>query len=230
MAVIPIAKRIINQMMPKGNVAKQLPYMAQTATGGSETLDLTSFISNNNIDQIQAAFIDNSQGSSTFVIAMQSSGMVLRCPAGYQGWCPILISYPTGGEITFSGAGHLTPVFFTNVPMPVGFWPATSPLAASLSVIWDDFSQTVGPASIELFPDLLSTNRRRRYVFVKAPELDDLWVNRLGGEASVNGLGCFKIIKANVYENFDGESCSQQWNMFCATGGLNMSGLSQDYY
>jgi hypothetical protein len=115
-------KRIVNQLMPKGNIAKTLPYVAQTVSGGPDLLDLTYAITNNIIDQIQSVFIDNSKGSATFVLTIQSTGMQVKCPPASQGWFPLFVSHPNGGEFSFTGANHTTPVFFANIPMPVGVW------------------------------------------------------------------------------------------------------------
>jgi hypothetical protein len=118
-------RKVVNQLMPNGNVAKTLPYVAQTASGGPDVLDLTYALSNDVIDQIQAVFVDNWNGTTAFAMTIQSTGMVLRVPAGEQGWFPILVASPTGGLFTFTGAMHTTPVFFMNVPMPVGTWGGT---------------------------------------------------------------------------------------------------------
>lgn len=107
--------------MPKGNIAKTLPYVAQTVSGADQ-LDLTFALTNGIIDQIQAAFIDNSNGSLSFALTIQSTGMTIKAKPFSQGWYPLLVSYPNGGLLLFGQTGALTPLFFTNVPMPVGDW------------------------------------------------------------------------------------------------------------
>lgn len=119
-------RRVTNQLLPQGNVALTLPYVAKVATGGPDQLDLTFFLSNNSMDQIQSVFVDNWDGSETFFITLQGSGQRIACPAGSQGWFPCMVTFPNSGNITFTGANHLTPVFFLNVPMPEGVWGKNS--------------------------------------------------------------------------------------------------------
>lgn len=216
--------RVVNQLMPNGNVAITLPYVAQTGSGGPDILDLTYALTNKKIDQIQAVFIDNSEGSETFVIEVQSTRMKLKCPAFTQGWFPFLVSYPNGGELTFTGAQHTTPIFLLNVPMPVGTWD----IAASSETVyldWISYSQDIGPVTVAAIPE--DVTRSRKNVFIKAPETDDLWVNRIGGPAGIDLIDCFKIPLGEIYENEPGQTLWEQWSFYCATAASNATILVQ---
>lgn len=116
------ATRVANQMMPQGNIAKVLLYVARTDTGGPDSHDFTFDLTNNNIDQIQSVYIDNHNGDEPFYIQVVSSGQIVGCKAGSFGWFPLLVAYPSGGDLIFTGANSATPCFFCNVPMPVGQW------------------------------------------------------------------------------------------------------------
>ena len=112
-------RQIKNQIMPIGNVARTLPYVAKTKTGGPDELDITFSMSNNNIDQIQSVFIDNTNGSELFVLSVISTGQQIKMRPGYQGWRPILVN-PTSDSFVFTGGNALVPLFFVDVPMPIG--------------------------------------------------------------------------------------------------------------
>lgn len=108
--------------MPGQNLPKTVPYITQTDTGGPDELDLTYFITNNNLDQIQSVYIDNKDGTTPFTLFIQSTGQNVTVKEHTQGWYPLMVSFPAEGKFVFSGATAKTPIFFSNVPMPVGQW------------------------------------------------------------------------------------------------------------
>lgn len=112
-------RRVANQLMPQGNVSKALPYVAQVEHGGPDELDLSFALTNNSIDQIQSVFIDNTNGAALFVLTIVSTGQQIKMRPGFQGWRPCLVN-PNGDTFVFTGGNALTPVFFLDVPMPIG--------------------------------------------------------------------------------------------------------------
>lgn len=212
-------------MLPQGNVALMLPFVADTTSGAPVELDLTFALSNKIIDQIQAVYIDASNAGAAFTVTVQSTNQRVTCAAGRQGWFPLLVSYPNGGALSFSGGDALVPVFLTNVPMPVGTWEATDNAVGAAG--WVSFSglDTVGSTSSPLLP--LDPTRSRSFVMIGAPATAALWVNRIGGIAGVGLIDCFEIPAGSIYENYPGESVWQAWTYFCATGGLPYTALAQ---
>ena len=210
--------RIGNQLMPNSGNALALFYTAQTQTGGPDTLDLSELTSSNRIDQIQAVFIDNSNGGSPFLLSI-ANGTSIKCPPLAQGWVPLIAPFPP--QLTFSGAGAAVPLFFTNVPMPVGFW-ATG--ASGGTAVWTSFSGvTPNPAgSGVLFP----ANSARKSVLVSAPLGGDLWVNPIGGVAGVSQPDCFRIPAGATYESQPGEPVTSEWTFYCVATSLVYTALS----
>ena len=212
------AKQVSNQSMPKLGWAKTLPYTARLATLLTDSLDLTNAVSQGIIDQIQSVWIDNSNGALPFVLLVDGVGQATICPAYSQGWFPILTTYPQ--QFTFSGSGADVKLFFNNVPMPVGTWYA-GPKAANNSPMGlplTDLSAVSVAASTVLIP----ANVNRQYLFIKAPELDDLWISLNGSVAGIDALGSFKLPKSFVYESAERLS-NMAITVFCATAALNIT-------
>lgn len=225
-------RSVSNQLMPRQNFVKTLPYVAQTASGGPDALDISYLLSNNIIDQIQSVYIDNSEGTTQFVLTVGSSNMKVKVKAGTQGWYPLLVGMPAQGQFLFSGANALTPLFFCNFPMPSDTWDTGSEAASSTvqqiggSTPWTSYSgTTANPAASTL---LIPAGTAGKRTFVRITCGSDLWVNPIGGTASVNGGDCFKIPAGTLYENFPGESVYQEWNYYCATTGAGYTALAQE--
>ena len=213
------AKQVSNQSMPKLGWAKTLPYTAKLATQATDSLDLTNAVSQGVIDQIQSVWIDNSSGSKPFVLLVTGINQSTICPAYSQGWFPILTTYPQ--QFEFSGAGADVKLFFNNVPMPVGSWYAGAASAnnSPMGLLLTDLSTATAAAASTI---LMVANVNRQYLFIKAPETDDLWINLSGGVAGIDALGSFKLPKSYVYESAE-RLTNSAVTYYCATGAINIT-------
>ncbi len=212
--------RISNQLMPQGNNALMMAYTAQTATGGPDTLDLTFSQSSNKMDQIQAVFIDNSLGTETFVITPEF-GTTIKCPAGWQGWFPIAAPFPS--QLVFTGGGALVPLVFTNVPMPVGAWPALSPIGSS-PLIWTSFSGITPPVANQQF-QLFPADPTRKFVMFRSPA-NNTWFNPLGGLVTAGGVDCFTINGNQTFISTPGMPVVSAWTAIIGVASTAYSALS----
>jgi hypothetical protein len=109
-----------NQKMPLGNRVLALAFNVTVSPGSPYTLDITNNMATGQIDQIQSAYIDNTGGTTDFLLVNAYSRMSISVPPGMQGWFPIIAGYPPQ-QFLCSGDGTI-PVFLANVPMPVGCW------------------------------------------------------------------------------------------------------------
>lgn len=211
---------VSNQSTPASSQAKTLPYLARLAGSSSDTLDLTNQQAQGVIDQIQSVYVDNS-GNGAALSITSTTGQVIICPAESQGWFPVLSSNPPVFQFA-SGGGTDVPLFFTNVPMPVGTWSATaSRVSQALPIVSFSVFSANPSASTELMP----FDPDRGYLVIKAPEADDLWINPNGGVAAVDAIDCFKIAAGGVYE-----SLTEAWpgpiTYYCATTGAVITAFS----
>lgn len=215
---VPNTIRVSNQSMPANNQAKTLPYKAQLASATSDTLDLNIAQTTGTIDQVQAIFVDNSANLSSVSVNFSYSNMTVTIPPQSQGWVPVLSSNPPVVTFTSSG-GVIVPVFLCNVPMPASVWPCNNAGANSTVTLTNRSTTSPNPAAST---QLMAANTSRKYVMIKGPETADLWINPLGGTASVDGLGCFKIIAGGTYET-NTVAWSGQINYFTVGVGVHVN-------
>lgn len=110
--------KVSNQQMPPGCEAKCISYVAQLASAGSDSLNLSQQIVQGLIDQIQSVFIDNSGNAQAIALNMQGTNQTVTIPGHSQGWVPILV-VREAAVFTFTSSGAVNvPFFFVNVPMP----------------------------------------------------------------------------------------------------------------
>lgn len=190
------SRPISNQTSPFANQAKTLPFLVPLASAATAELDLTNPQTQGVIDQIQSVYIDNSDNTSEFSITT-NNGQNVTCPASTQGWFPLLSANPPVFQFASLGAVDV-PIFFCNVPMPLGTW-LTDRSRVSQALPLTSFS-VVSDAVAGSY-QLMPADAFRGYVVIKAPETEDLWINPVGGTASVGGLDCFKIAMGGTYES-----------------------------
>ena len=100
-----------------------------TDTTNTITADLSTSQSAANTENVQSAYIDNSQNASPLTIKMTSTGQVVTVPAYSQTWQPLLVSsnnkyqfttQPNSNPSTGFVAGPFVTVFLSNIPIPNG--------------------------------------------------------------------------------------------------------------
>lgn len=211
--------RLSNQQMPAGNNVRGLTYSLPMGSLSSPlTLDLTNNIATGQIDQIQSAYIDNSQGTIPLILQNTVAGASVTVPARSQGWVPLVAGYaPQSFRVT---ANSQITIVFCNVPMPIGIWSTgVAPQWSSLSV------ETVAAISTQLMP--ADPSRSRVLISnCNGTTTDNVWINPLGGTAAISGLDCFELTAGQTYENFPGEPCWQAITYYCATAGVTLTALS----
>lgn len=232
-----------------------VPFIANFPTAASYLIDLTLTMQQTRITVIQSMFLDCSQATASTTVSVQGTQLVIELEAGDQGFFPLLVP-ETGAKITIASTSTKpVTIILLNVPVPASVWHTsasgaggavtasiTAPLAPNsgagvdaLAVaqmagasVWTDHSiaSTAAATSSPLFA--ANGTFSRTFVRVKAPETADLWVNPKGGTCGIGLVGCFKIAAGLLYENFPGESVSEAWTYFCATGALVVFAQTQE--
>jgi hypothetical protein len=187
---------VSNQSMPKQS--KALPATVALLAGVSQTLDLSNPIARGIIDSIQCAFIDNRLSAGGLLIASGNTNQGVFIPAGYQAYVPLLTPNPAQFTFTASGGAVNAAVQFLNVPMPFGMWPASGATVAPSATV-APVSASV-PAGVSADSVLMAANTARAFLLIQSIG-SDLWLNFLGGVASVNGTDCFKLLAGQTYES-----------------------------
>lgn len=246
------ATPIFNALIPREG-PRMVPFTISFPDLPEFEIDLTITVQQKRISVIQTVFIDTSACDQPVRLSVFGTLETIHAAPGSQGYYPLLV--PDTPKFTISSSSSEPCILiFLNVPVPASVWNSGTTAAASQVIIqgplagaapatgdepvlitqaggvttWTSHSAaTANPAaSTELLP---AVGAGTRYIaFIKAPESDDLWVNRIGGSAAINGLDCFKIPASAVYITQPGESCSEQWNYFCATTGANYTALTQE--
>lgn len=228
-----------------------VPFIAAFPTAPTFLIDMTLTMQQQRISVIQSVFIDASAADASVSVDVVGTQLTIILEKGDQGFFPLLV--PTSGAkflITSSSTQPVT-IILMNVPVPASVWHTSASALGSVTIsgpvagtsssgvdplliaqaggatAWTSHSGTTAAASsTALFPAVAAGSRF--FVRVKAPETADLWVNPLGGAASVGGSDCFKVPAAAMYENLPGESVYQAWNYFCATGALAFTAMTQE--
>lgn len=115
---------VYNQQMPKGNIIKSLPLVLNLGAGIPQVIDLTNQQTAGIIDQIQAAWIDNSANTGTVTINTGAAQQNVILKTGWQGFVPLMVSNPPILTVTSSATATVM-INLMNVPMPCGVWPTT---------------------------------------------------------------------------------------------------------
>ena len=78
---------------------------------------------------------------------------------------------------------------------------------------------TVAAASTQLWP----ANAARAAWTIQAPQSADLWINPLGGGASIGGADCFRVAAGGTAKSTAGACETTAFTYYCATGGLALA-------
>lgn len=246
------AQSIANALIPKEG-PKMVPFQIDFPTVSSFEIDLTLTMQQQRITAVQSMYLDLRNATASVSVTISITNQVIELEAGKQGYFPILVP-ETGAKLIVSSASTAAiNLMLLNVPVPADVWDTaptaigsvtiTGPLAPVNSfgvdplavaqlggaTVWTDHSvaSTVAATSTALFAASAALGQRA-FVRVKAPETADLWVNPKGGTCGISLVGCFKIPAGAMYENFPGESVSEAWTYFCATGTLVIFAQTQE--
>ena len=194
---------VANQSLPP--LAKCLPYVVPFDTNSStvELLDLTNIQATGNIDQIQAVFIDNSANTVSFTLRTNVLLQNIVIPPQSQAFVPVLSLKPTVLTFTAGGSSANVPIFLINVPMPLAIWNAVSSGGgggSGASPVTLSSLSVVSPNPAASFA-IAAANPARKYLEISAPASADLWINPVGGTASVGGADCIRIPAGALYES-----------------------------
>jgi len=111
---------INNGMIPKEG-PKTIPYKLDFTAAQSILVDMSQQNLMEQISFVQGVYIDNSGNTAALVLISQGSNQVVSCPAGAQGYFPLLATLPNKFLVSTTG-GLIVNVFFYNVPMPAATW------------------------------------------------------------------------------------------------------------
>lgn len=209
----PIA--VSNQTMPPGNLTATVPILVDLTTTTSIAVDLTNSQRTGIFNALQSVYVDNSGNLSSVSLQFSGSQQIVTCPPTYQGWVPVLSINPPVITVSSSG-GVKVPLFFCNVPMPVGFWPtvaggATPPLTLT--------SRSIASTAAGASTQLMAANTSRRYFGISPQSGATVWINPLGGVAAANGPDCFPLTNGQLYEPPPEGVTASAINYFDAAGG-----------
>lgn len=235
----PAVNNLSNQSMPL--IAQGVSFSFNLVAGAQQAIDLTNYQSSGKISGLQTAFIDNSQGTASLSLTVTSNGTGVTCPAGSQGFFPILVSANPQFSVAGVGTAKIT---FLNVPMPAAIWgggAGTYTSSGALVVSDSALDSTIANARVGTNPNvagalvsgsgttvaaastqIFAANSARQYLAIQAPASADLWINPNGGTAGVNAADCFRVPANTFYESRNFVS-SAAINYYCATGALQFA-------
>ncbi len=224
----------------------QIYSLSVNLIGAAQTLDFKSLANLHRLQNVQGIFIDNSAGAVTCTVSTVG-GPTLQIPASYQGLFPLYLG--ADNTVTLNGYGQIN-LSLLNFPTPAAIWPTAAQIVTlnGTSAVQDvaaegylsnlqptltaissgSVTSPATPASTQLF----AANPARKYMLIQSAYnvagavFHDLWINPIGGTASVGGLDCVKIAAGTYYESRAYVS-GAQINYYDAAGGNNITALQQ---
>lgn len=123
---------------PKGPIS--LPLIFNVTSGQTYLVDLSLFIQQGRISEIQSVFVDNSGNDAALTLTFSGSNQPLIIPAGSQAYLPILAPKLPQINVFSTGSteGTNVRVVFLNCPVPASVW----------SVSGQDFTFTGGALEV----------------------------------------------------------------------------------
>jgi hypothetical protein len=231
-----------NGIVPK--VGRVYSFSLALSANTSAPVDLKPLANLHRIDNVQGVFIANSAGTAQLQVST-SAGATLKIPAQYQGVMPLYLS--ADNVLTFSGAGTVT-VTLLNFPTPAMVWPTEgsgtvqvsgtvsvqdAQVEASLAVLQPQVtpvSRTIAATVAASSKPLMAANAARRYLLIQSAwnaattSFSGIWLNMLGGAASVGGADCEYLGAGVIYES--GEYVNTNAiNYFDPVGGLVLTAM-----
>jgi len=201
-----------------------------TGAGTAELIDFGQFSLDNYPFNPQAAYFDNTQGTSDMIFQVIGLGFQLTIPAGAM----VATNFPSPANVrvNITGTGPIN-IFWLDYPVtiqpPGGISQEVTVGNTPLPVnVTEGFvgirGNTPQDKSITDTVDAVSTlliaaNPSRTSIEVQAPQTAGIWVNKCGGVAGPNLSGCIYIPAGAIYES--GITVNQnEWNYYCDTAGL----------
>lgn len=118
--------------VPNGAVpcegTKAFPFKLDFTVGNAYVIDMTQSYLNKQFSTLQCVYIDNSDNASDLDIICNATDQRVSCPAGSQGYFPLLAPSPPKFVVQTSGS-LLLEIIFLNFYIPPGLW-ANAPASA----------------------------------------------------------------------------------------------------
>jgi len=91
--------------------------------GESVKYDLTYLADTQGFTGVQCIYIDNAENDGAFEIDVEETGQRIKCPAGKQGYFPLLVPGRAKFVARHFGSGKKSvPLFFLNFTIAQGVW------------------------------------------------------------------------------------------------------------
>ncbi|WWT38758.1 penton [Enterobacteria phage PRDpeacock] len=91
--------------------------------GETVRFDLTYLKDTQGFSGVQCVYIDNSENDGAAIIDVEETGQRITCPAGKQGYFPLLVPGRAKFVMRHNGSGKKSvPVFFLNFTIAQGVW------------------------------------------------------------------------------------------------------------
>lgn len=85
--------------------------------------DLTYLADTQNFTGVQCIYLDNSENDGAAIIEVEETNQRIKCPAGKQGYFPLLVPGRAKFTLRHDGTGTANiPVFFLNFTIAQGVW------------------------------------------------------------------------------------------------------------
>lgn len=120
-----LMQSVFNAKLPAEG-PRVIPWRPDFATASEVEIDLSYAVqSTKQISFVQCAYVDNSANTNPVEITDLNTRQSVSVPGGYQAIIPLLSPNPPRYSATSVAPGPVVDVFFLNIPLPPGQWPAT---------------------------------------------------------------------------------------------------------
>jgi hypothetical protein len=231
------AVKVSNGVKPAIAKVYSFPFIL---TGGNQSLDLTPLANLHRIANVQGIAVSN-QPNATALTITTNAGQSLTIPGTYQCLMPVFLAQDN--VVTFNGSGTIQ-VTLLNFPTAAAVWPTSSSETVTISGtaavndatgngLLAQIAPGVSPASRSITGDtasqaLAAANPAREYILIQSGYLSgtfyDVWVNFIGGTASVGGVDCVRIPAGSFYES-GAKVPLGEINVICATNGVAINAI-----
>lgn len=207
LAIVPQSPSVLAGLTAPPEGPMEFTQVFDFSVSASYSVDFTFLQLQKLFSFVKCVFVDNSANAQPIEILTNISAQPIICPGYAQGYFPITPVAPDRFTISSSGSVKVTIIFY-NIAFPAAVWSVNSssgtvtpePIAPSGVTTLTSRSQTT-PASAAS-TQLMAANTSRSYMLFQAPEAGTagIWVNFLGGTASVAGADCFFMAPGTIYE------------------------------
>ncbi len=222
-----------NAQLPKEG-PKTIPVLVDLRTATSVLVDLTQQQMTAKISYIQTVFVDNSLNTASVSITADTTGQILRVPAGTQAYLPILAPIPPRFTIATAGA-VIVPIQFLNIPMPFGaigagtggtIYPFLFNGAGALQVADALLDALIANGALSINQGLMRTSPLTRLRINVASAGSTALVAAVAGQTTRVHRLTLSVAAANVVQIRDGATVLETFN-FAANGGGVVLDFSQ---